>query len=136
MGVRARHGKRIDHATLPIVPSPRGLPTQPLVSARDGAERIFVAQQWLLPGERVLLHTHPVEEAITFLAGSGDATLGDETVPIAAGVSLYIPAGVVHGFRCTEGTLHVLVVFPTPTFAETTIVDNAPGERQRHRQPS
>ncbi len=115
--------RRIDHATVPIVASPSGLPTQHLVSARDGAEGLFVAQQWLQPGDRVLLHTHPVEEAITFLSGSGEATLGEETVPIGAGISLYIPAGEVHGFRCTEGTLHVMVVFPTPEFAETTIVE-------------
>jgi quercetin dioxygenase-like cupin family protein len=115
--------RRIDHTDVPIVASPSGLPTQHLVSARDGAEGLFVAQQWLQPGDRVLLHTHPVEEAITFLSGSGEATLGEETVPIGAGVSLYIPAGEAHGFRCTEGTLHVFVVFPTPEFAETTIVE-------------
>ena len=115
--------RRIDHADVPIVASPSGLPTQHLVSARDGAEGLFVAQQWLQPGDRVLLHTHPVEEAITFLSGSGEATLGEVTVPIDAGVSLYIPAGVVHGIRCTEGTLHVMVVFPVPEFAETTIVE-------------
>jgi quercetin dioxygenase-like cupin family protein len=120
--------RRIDHADVPIVPSPSGLPTQHLVSARDGAEGLFVAQQWLQPGDRVLLHTHPVEEAITFLSGSGEATLGAETVPIGSGVSLYIPAGEVHGFRCTEGTLHVFVVFPTPDFAETTIVERVEEE--------
>src|SRR5215212_8688924 len=118
-----RQGRHIDHASVPIVASPSGLPTQHLVSARDGAKGLFVAQQWLLPGDRVLLHTHPVEEAITFLSGSGEATLGEETVPIGAGVSLYIPAGVVHGFHCTENRLHVLVVFPVPEFAETTIVE-------------
>ena len=123
--LRARH---IEHAALPIVPSPSGLPTQHLVSGRDGAQGLFVAQQWLQPGQRVLLHTHPVEEAITFLSGAGEATLGEETVPIGAGVSLYIPAGVVHGFRCTAGTLHVFVVFPTPEFAETTIVEDTEGE--------
>ena len=115
--------RRINHATVPIVASPSGLPTQHLVSARDGAQGLFVGQQWLQPGDRVLLHTHPVEEAITFLSGSGEATLGEETVPIGSGISLYIPAGAVHGFRCTEGTLHVLVVFPIPEFAETMIVE-------------
>jgi quercetin dioxygenase-like cupin family protein len=115
--------QRIDHTAIPIVTSPSELPTQHLVSARDGAEGLFVAQQWLQPGDRVLLHTHPVEEAITFLSGLGEATLGEETVPIGAGVSLYIPAGVVHGFHCTEGTLHVMVAFPVPEFAETTIVE-------------
>ena len=118
---------RIEHAAVPIVASPSGLPTQHLVSARVGAEHLFVGQQWLQPGERVLLHTHPVEEALTFLSGAGEATLGEETVPIGAGVSLYIPAGVVHGFRCTAGTLHVLVVFPGPEFAETTIIEGEAG---------
>ena len=116
-------GRHIDHDDVPIVASPSGLPTQHLVSARDGAEGLFVAQQWLQPGDRVLLHTHPVDEAITFLSGSGEATLGEVTVPIGSGISLYIPAGAVHGFRCFEGTLHVMVVFPVPEFAETMIVE-------------
>jgi hypothetical protein len=30
---------------------------------------------------------------------------------------------VIHGFRCTAGTLHVLVVFAVPEFADTTIVE-------------
>jgi quercetin dioxygenase-like cupin family protein len=118
-----RQGRRIDHDDVPIVASPSGLPTQHLISVRDGAEGLFVAQQWLQPGDRVLLHTHPVEEAITFLSGSGEATLGEVTVPIGSGISLYIPAGAVHGFRCFEGALHVMVVFPVPEFAETTIVE-------------
>lgn len=120
---RTSAARRIVHADLPIVPSPSGLPSQHLVTARDGAEHLFVGQQWLLPGERVLLHTHPVEEVLTFLSGAGEATLGDETVPIGAGISLYIPPGEVHGFRCTGGMLHVLIVFPVPRFAETTIVE-------------
>ena len=124
----APSSRRIDHAGLPIVTSPSGLPTQHLISAQDGAERLFVAHQWLRPGDRVLLHTHPVEEAITFLSGSGEATLGEETVPIGAGTSLYIPAGEVHGFHCAEGILLVMVVFPVPEFAETTIVEPAEEE--------
>jgi quercetin dioxygenase-like cupin family protein len=118
-----RRGVRIVHAEVPVVKSPSGLPTQHLVSGQDGARSIFVAQQWLQPGERVLLHTHPVEEALTFLRGEGEATLDDEVVAIGAGVSLFIPEGVVHGFRCTAGTLHVIAVFPGAAFAETAIVE-------------
>lgn len=116
-------GRHIEHSAVPIVASPSGLPTRHLVSARDGAERLFVGEQWLQSGDRVQLHTHPVEEVVTFLAGTGEATLGEETVAIGAGVSLYIPAGEVHGFTCTAGVLHVFVVFPVPEFAETTMVD-------------
>jgi quercetin dioxygenase-like cupin family protein len=119
-----RSARRIVHADLPIVPSPSGLPSQHIVSSAVGSETIFVGQQWLEPGERVLLHTHPVEEALTFLAGSGEATLGEEIVPIGPSVSLFIPPGVVHGFRnAGETTLHVLIVFQGPRFAETVICE-------------
>lgn len=126
MSERDKLPRRIVHAEVPIVPSPSGLPTRRLVSASDGAESLFVAQQWLQPSDRVLLHTHPVEEALVFLAGSGQATIGDESVAIGEGVSLYIPAGVVHGFWCTDEPLHVLVVFCASEFAETTIVEQSP----------
>lgn len=115
--------RRIAHADIPVVPSPSGLPTQHLVSREVGSASLFVAQQWLQPGERVLLHTHPVEESITFLSGSGEATLGDHIVEVGAGTSLYIPAGAIHGFRCTEGTLHAIFAFPIAEFAETTMVE-------------
>lgn len=120
----ATGARRILHADVPVVPSPSGLPTQHLVSERIGAASLFLGQQWLQPGERVLLHTHPVEETLTFLSGAGEATLDGETVGIGPGVSLYVPPGVVHGFRCLAGTLHVIVTFPTPRFAETVIVED------------
>lgn len=128
VGTAGGRGRRVVHAEVPVVLSPSGLPTQHLIGEREGAGALFVGQQWLRPGERVRGHTHPVEEALTFLAGSGEATLGEETVAVGAGVSLYVPPGVVHGFRCVgEGELHVIVVFPVPRFAETTIVEEAVG---------
>ncbi len=117
-------GKRIDHAEVPIVASPSGLPIRHLVTAADGASALFVGEQWLAPGERVLPHTHPVEEVLIFLSGSGEATLDHRQVSIGAGVSLLVPAGVVHGFRCTgPDTLRLILTFPVPQFAETTLVD-------------
>ena len=120
----ATGGKRIVHAEVPTGRSPSGLPIRHIVGERDGAAGLFLGEQWLEPGERVLLHTHPVEEILTFLAGAGEATLGPERVPIAAGVTLLVPPGLVHGFRCTgDATLRLLVLFPTPRFAETRIVE-------------
>lgn len=118
-------GRRIAHYDLPIIPSPSGLPSQHIVTSEMGATNLFLGQQWLLPGDRVLLHTHPVEEAVMFLAGTGEATLGEEVVPIGAGTSLFFPAGLVHGFRNTgSDVLHVVIVFPVPHFAPTTIVED------------
>jgi mannose-6-phosphate isomerase-like protein (cupin superfamily) len=82
-----------------------------------------------------LLHTHPVEEALVFLAGVGEATLGGEIVPIAAETSLRIPAGLTHGFTNTGTTLlHVLVVFPGPDFAPTTIVESGTASESPHHE--
>jgi quercetin dioxygenase-like cupin family protein len=128
----SRAGHRIVHADLPIIPSPSGLPSQHIITKQTGATSTFLGQQWLRPGDRVLLHTHPVEEAVMFLTGTGEATLGEETVPIGPGVSLFFPPGLVHGFRNT-GTdiLHVVIVFPVPEFAETTIVERAADSGRR-----
>jgi mannose-6-phosphate isomerase-like protein (cupin superfamily) len=120
--------RRIVHAEVPIVRSPSGLPSQHLVASWSGSQRVFVGQQWLQPGERVLLHTHPVEEALVFLSGTGEATLGDERVEVRAETSLYVPPGLPHGFRNVGSTpLHVLVVFPGPTFAETVLLEPGTG---------
>lgn len=117
-------GARIVHAERPIVPSPSGLPTQHLVCGETGSSQIFVGQQWLQPGDRVFRHDHPIEEALIFLSGSGEATIGDETVSIGAGVSLFIPPGVLHGFHNTgDDVLHLLVVFPGNGFATTDFVE-------------
>lgn len=118
-------GRRIVHAKVTVRPSPSGLPTRHLVSREVGATSLFVAEQWLEPGQRVPRHVHPVEEVLTFVAGEGEATLGDERHPIGAGVTLYVPANLPHGFRATGAApLGVTVIFPGPDFAETTFVED------------
>jgi quercetin dioxygenase-like cupin family protein len=126
---RALRGVRIVHSERPVVPSPSGLPTQHLVCAETGSSSIFVGQQWLQPGDRVYRHSHPCEESVTFLSGSGEASMGDEAVPISAGTSLFFPTGLLHGFRNTgTDVMHVIVVFPVPYFAPTDIVEEpSPG---------
>jgi len=122
----ARTGVCLRHADLPIVPSPSGLPSQHIVTEQVGATSLFLGQQWLEPGDEVFRHAHPCEEAVMFLSGSGEATLDGEVVTFEAGCSLFFPAGVVHGFRNTGATtMHVVIVFPVPHFAETTMVDRA-----------
>ena len=124
------NGARLRRADLPIISSPSGLPSQHIVTNQIGATSLFLGQQWLRPGDEVFRHTHPCEEALMFLSGAGEATLGDEIVKIEPGCSLFFPAGVVHGFRNTgETEMHVIVVFPVPHFAETTMVDPAGGPR-------
>lgn len=116
-------GTRIEHALMPVGRSPSRLPLRDLVSGRDGAERLYLGEQWLAPGDEVRLHTHAVEEILVFLAGAGEATLADRKVPVGAGVSLHIPPGEPHGFRNTgQDELRLLVIFPGNAFARTDFV--------------
>ena len=78
-------GTRIVHADSPVDRSPSGLAIRHLVSGTIGSRELYAGEQWLEPGERVLLHTHPVEEVLIFTGGDGEVTLGDETVPVSGG---------------------------------------------------
>ena len=126
---------RVDPAEEPIRASPSGLYTQYLAWRETGGTGLFVARQWLGTGQRVFRHTHAVEEVLVFLSGAGTATLGEEEVAVGPGITLVVPAGVVHGFRNdAEETLLVLVIFPGDVFARTDFVEPTPD--QRHLQPT
>lgn len=113
-------GVVVDNASVPVDRSPSGLAIRHLITASQESTALYAGEQWLEPGERVLLHTHPVEEVLIFTAGTGEVRLGDETVSIGAGTTVHIPAGEIHGFRNTgEDRLRVFVIFPGNTFAQT-----------------
>jgi quercetin dioxygenase-like cupin family protein len=113
----------------PIGRSPSSLPLQHLVDASDGSTQLYLGQQWLQPGDRVLDHTHPCEEILHFVAGEATVRLGDETVTVTAGDSVHIPTGLLHGFTNTgESELHLFVIFPAPEFAPTAIKREKPAQ--------
>jgi len=112
-------GTRLEHDASPNDRAPSGLPLRHLVSGAIGAG-LYVGEQRMPPEGVVPRHTHPVEEVLIFLAGEGIAAYGDESTTVGPGITLYIPAGEPHGFRNTgAGELRVLLIFPTPEFAET-----------------
>ena len=111
-------GSRIVQAELPIRPSHSGFPSQEIVSERCGSAATYLGQQWVPPGHGVRLHTHTMEKTLIFLTGEGEAQLDDQTVPVSAGVTIFIPAGTSHGFRCTgTESLHLMLIFPSNQFA-------------------
>ena len=117
-------GTRIEHAAMPVDRSPSGLAIRHLVSGATGSTALYAGEQWLEPGERVRNHTHLVEEVLIFTGGTGEARLGEITMPVSAGVTVHIPAGEVHGFWNTgEDRLRVFVLFPGNAFAQTDIVE-------------
>lgn len=108
----------------PIGRSPSNLPLQDLVDFSDGSTQLYLGQQWLEPGDRVLDHTHPCEEILHFLDGSATVTVNGETIAVQGGDSVHIPSETLHGFVNAGNTrLHLLVIFPTPRFGETRIAN-------------
>ena len=117
-------GAVIANEAVPVDRSPSGLAIRHLVTTEQGSISLYAGEQWLEAGERVLLHTHPVEEVLIFTAGAGEVALGETTAPVSAGVTVHIPAGEIHGFRNTsEDRLRVYVIFPGGVFAQTDIVE-------------
>lgn len=115
---------RVRNDETPVGRSPSGLALRHLVTGEIGSSALYAGEQWLQPGEQVLLHTHSVEEILIFTEGSGEARIGEESVPVSAGITLHIPAGIVHGFRNTaDKRLHVFVIFPGNVFAQTDIAE-------------
>lgn len=118
-------GTRIVNEEQTTERSPSGLPLRHLVSRDAGSTGLYVGEQWLGPGDRVLPHTHPVEEVLLFTTGTGEVQAGGERFVVHGGVTVHIPAGEVHGFHNTgEDELHLYVLFPGNQFAPTEIADD------------
>src|ERR1700761_3754315 len=94
-----------------------GVKTRMLVSALNGAAQLCIFEQQVAPGVGAPTHSHPVEEVLTVREGEAEMWIGDEHVRVAAGQSLLIPAGRLHGFRNSgTGTLHVHAVLASAIF--------------------
>jgi quercetin dioxygenase-like cupin family protein len=68
----------------------------------------------IAPGDRIPLHTHPINEVIVILEGNAEVTLGDDAHEVAPGTVVFVPAGSPHGTR-NVGTepLRLHAMFPS-----------------------
>ena len=92
-------------------------------------QTLAIITEEIAPGDRIPLHTHDVDEAITILVGSADARLGDETRRVGTGTVIFIPAGVPHGTaNVGDGPLQIHAAFPATTIEIAMLERNpAPG---------
>ncbi|ROU01164.1 cupin domain-containing protein [Histidinibacterium lentulum] len=91
-----------------------------LVDADGGPSRGLVQGiAYLEPGDRENMHTHDIPETIHVLEGSGEARLQGNSLPLAPGDTLFVPAGAPHAWSAAEAEgLTLLFTFPTDRFAE------------------
>ena len=80
--------------------------------------RFAMITQEVSPGTVIPIHAHDREDEIIFIqSGSGEATIGDRTVPLAAGSTLYVPQGTWHGGRNTgRDTLMWIAIYSPSGF--------------------
>jgi quercetin dioxygenase-like cupin family protein len=105
-----------------------GLVTDP-GDASGRVETLAIIREAIAAGDRIPLHTHDVDEAITILDGSGIARLGDDERPVEPGAVIFIPAGTPHA-TANAGTvpLDIHAVFPSTTIEIAMLERNpAPG---------
>ena len=76
-------------------------PVRIKVSPKGGG-RFGMITQDVSPGTSIPIHRHEKEDEIIFIqSGSGEATIGDARVALAAGSTLFVPQGTWHGGRNT-----------------------------------
>lgn len=83
-------------------------------------------------GDRIPLHTHDVDEAITILEGEAETRLGDERRRVNPGTVMFIPAGIAHGTANAGGRpLRIQAVFPALEIEINNLERNpAPGTQR------
>lgn len=83
-----------------------------------GGGRLAMITQDVSPGTTIPVHLHEKEDEIIFIqSGTGEATLGDDRVELAAGSTLFVPQGTWHGGRNTGSeTLRWVAIYSPSGF--------------------
>jgi quercetin dioxygenase-like cupin family protein len=97
--------------------------------ARGRVDTLAIITEQIAPGDRIPLHTHDVDEAITILEGTAVTRLGEEARRVGPGTVIFIPAGVPHGTaNAGDGPLRIHAAFPATSIEIAMLERNpAPG---------
>src|SRR5579872_2410895 len=74
----------------------------------DGAS--FCLREWRGSGPALLHKHHADDEAWHVLAGTLRFRFADGTVDVAAGGTVFVPAGVAHTYQALEGARYMLIL--------------------------
>ena len=112
-----------------------------LVDPGDGrdarVDSISMIFEVIAPGERIPLHTHPIDEVIVIDEGRAAVRLGDETRKVGPGTVVFIPANTAHGTTNeTAEPIRLHVMFPSERIGIRYLERNAaPGTDGDSPQP-
>lgn len=104
--------KKAGTVSLDVVPGGTNTARQVLID-HDLSPHFAIRRFVMEPGGGMPLHTNTVEHGQYVLAGAASVRIGEETVQVAAGDSVHIPAGVPHSYDVQgEETFEFLCVVP------------------------
>ena len=92
----------------------------------------------IAPGDRIPLHTHPINEVIVIHEETPEVTLGDDTQEVGPGTVVFIPAGTPHGTRnASTSPIRIHAMFPSERIGIQYLERNpAPGTENNVPQPA
>lgn len=85
---------------------------QVLVGPAEGAPNFALRRFRMGEDGGMPLHTNAVEHEQYVLTGRARITVGDEVHEVAAGHTLYIPAGLPHSYQVLEAPFEFLCIVP------------------------
>ncbi|HEY6838804.1 MAG TPA: cupin domain-containing protein [Geobacteraceae bacterium] len=74
----------------------------------------------VVPEGEFFSHLDPYGHLLHVLDGEGEATVGDDTLPLRPGIVVRIAAGEAHGYRNTGAADLILMTLNIPGFTELT----------------
>jgi quercetin dioxygenase-like cupin family protein len=94
--------------------------------ANGRVNSLAIIREAIAAGDRIPLHTHDVDEAITILDGAAEARLGEERRRVGPGTTVFIPAGTPHGIvNVGETSVDIHAAFPA-TAIEIAMLERNP----------
>ena len=109
-----------------------------VVDPGDDAGRVdglALIDEEMAVGDRIPLHTHPVDELVAILDGDGEYRLGSRRQRVTGGSIVFIPAGTPHGTaNVGDRPLHLYGVFPT-TVVEIAMLERNPAPGTEGKGP-
>ncbi len=104
--------KRAEEVERKVVAAGTATEVQVLVGPADGAPNFALRRFIMGAGGGMPRHTNLVEHEQYVLAGRARMTVGDQVHEVAAGNTLYIPAGMPHSYTVLEAPFEFLCVVP------------------------
>ena len=104
-----------DYRDVPADAAGEGITIRWLLGKPEGAPNFAMRVIEFEPGAVFAWHQHPYEHEIFVLEGEGAVEGPEGELAMRPGVSLYVPADEVHGYRNTgDDVLRFICVIPHP----------------------